>query len=138
MDYPALKAEVLTDPVSLGYGAWATAADDARIAGLLNDATKRSIARVLVPAWEVADAFDPTEYAALTQLQLSRLAPIVGAGQVNAQNANVRATLAAIFPVGGPTRAALLALQATLVSRATELKLGLVLVGEVTTARVSY
>lgn len=138
MNFSGLKTEVQTDPAGIGYGSWASAADDLRIAGLINDATKRTIARTLVPSWEVAGAFDATEYAALTQIQLSRLAPIVSGTVVNAQNVNIRTILAAIFPQGGPTRTALLALQSQTVSRATELGFAAVLVGELTTARVNY
>lgn len=137
MNFLALKTEIQTDPAGLGYGTWATPADDARIAGLINDATKRTINRMLVPSWEIVGAFNPAEFVALTQLQQAQLTTILSGGLVNIQNTNVRSIVGGIFPVG-PTRTALLALQTQTVSRADELNFGTVQVGELTTARTKY
>lgn len=138
MNFLALKTEIQTDPTGLGYGTWLTPIDDARIALLLNDATKRAITRTLVPSWEIVTAFDPAEFTARTQLQQSQLATILSGGIVNMQNSNVRQIAGNIFPIGGPTRAALLALQTQTVSRATELGLGTVLAADLTNTRVNY
>lgn len=138
MNFQGLKTEIQTDPVPLGYGAWATTADDARIAGLLNDATKRSINRTLIPAWEVSGCFDHTEFAALTQLKLFQLLVLLVGGTLNILDASVRQIATDIFPAGGPTLIAINALQTQKVSRASELGFGTVQVGEVTTARVNY
>lgn len=135
----AIKAEIQNDPVTIGYGTWAQASDDTRIQALLNDASKRSLAHVIVAGWQVVDCFDPTEFAALTQLQLSRLSTVLAPGSVDLANSNVRTLAAAIFPSGGPTRTALAALwtaQQQTQSRALELGLGAT-IEDVAAARLS-
>lgn len=138
MNYSTLKTEIQTDPVPLGYGVWATAIDDARIAGLLNDATKRTINRSLIPSWEVIGCFDHAEFAVLTQVKLLQLQVLLSGGMLNILDPSVRQIATDIFPAGGPTLIAVNALQTQAVSRASELGLGTVQVGEVTTARVNY
>jgi hypothetical protein len=126
-NYTAIKSEIQTDPVALGYGAWTTVTDDIRIQGILNDPSKRPLPRVAISGMLIMNACDPTEFAALTAIQLQRLATIVAPTQVDLANANIRAILTSIFPAAGPTRTALIALwaaQQQTQSRAQELGLG--------------
>lgn len=132
-----VKAEIQTDPVAIGYGAWTTVADDLRIHGLMSDPTKRTIQSVAVAASRVIGCFDPTEFAALTQVQLLGLMVMLMARDMDFANANVRNIFQALFPAAGPTRTALAALWTAQVqkqSRMQELGWSLV-VGDVTWAR---
>jgi hypothetical protein len=140
LDYGVLRNELTADPQALGYGAivanWLLdATKDQQLADRLNDVTKRNETRVIVPSWEIVNCFDPTEFAALTQLKQSQLTTLLSGGFVNMQNANVRAIATAIFPQGGPTRAALAALQTRARSRAQELFGELVYAGHIANAR---
>ena len=135
----ALKTEIQTDPAAVGYGTWATVADDARIQALLCDRTKRPLAAVLVDSWRVVQCFDSTEFASRTALQQAQLATLLSGGQVNLASAGVRSMALAIFPSAGPTRTALTALWASqqqTQSRADETGLGGT-VADVTAARLS-
>lgn len=135
----AIKAELQTDPLSLGYGTWAQISDDVRVQALLNDVSKRPLLHVVVPAWTVVNCFDATEFAALTQIKLSMLSAILSAGAVDLASSSVRTIAAAIFPSGGPTRIALAALwtaQQQTQSRSQELFLTCTL-EDVTAARLN-
>ncbi len=136
-DAPSIKAEVTNDPTAIGYGAWTSLVDDQRIFGLLTDASKRAFGSVVVASWRVLNCFDPTEFASRTALQQAQLTTILSAGLLDLSNANIRAIMAAIFPVSGPTRTSLIALwnaQTQTQSRAAELGL-LITLADVTYAR---
>lgn len=133
-----LKTEFSTDPVSVGYGAWATVADDIRVQGLLHDPTKRPLSRVLVQSFLVVNAIDPTEFLTLIAVQVARLNVVLAGGQVDMASSTVRDIVRDIFPVGGPTRTALVTLfnaQNRFQSRAQEINLGGT-VSDVTAARL--
>jgi hypothetical protein len=69
--------------------------------------------QVMVKVSDIVNCFDPTEFAALTSLQLQKLTLLLQGPTVDASKttgANMRLNVAAIFPAAGPTRIALKAL----------------------------
>lgn len=139
-DASLLRAEFTADPVAIGYGTWTSLSDDDRIQRLFNDATKRALSTVLVPAYSVVNQISPTEFASLTAVQLAQLSAVLSAGLVDLASSTVRTLLSNIFPAApGTTRANLVALwnaQLKTRSRAAELGLGAT-VSDVTKARIS-
>lgn len=127
MDYAALKTEIQTDPLGLGYAAYVASGNDSAIAEALNLVRGTiSIDRKIVDSHEVIDATAATEWAALTAGEKQRYQTIVGAGRVNLKNANVRAAFQAMFGAGTATRAALIAMLTQTGSRAEQLGFGTV------------
>lgn len=96
-----VKAEIQSDPVAIGYGTWATAADDGRIHGLMSDPSKRAITNIVLASQAVIALFDPTEYLALTDLKLQQLNVLLGPGTVNLGQQNIRSILTGILPSAG-------------------------------------
>lgn len=125
-----LRDEVLTDPEGLGY----SALSDQGVADSLNDATQRARDVISVSSADIHDALDPSEYTALTTSQKAVLSDIFSLSEVRVQG-NTRTVLLSLFASGSATRAALVALTAENISRATELGLGVVKVGHVMEAR---
>ena len=127
MDYAALKTEIQTDPLALGYAANVASGNDSAIAEALNLVRGTiSIDRQIVDSHEVIDATAAAEWAALTAGEKQRYQTIVGAGKVNLENANVRAAFSAMFAAGTATRAALIAMLTQTGSRAGQLGFGTV------------
>jgi len=134
MDYAKLRAELLTDPVALGYAGQT----DQQAADLLNSLTTgRTQPRTQVPVAELFNAIDnggwPT--TALTQ---DKLAAVLNMQVIDASNANTRGIIGSIFPNSGATAATnarLQALATRTVSRATELGLEVVAPLDVNRAR---
>jgi hypothetical protein len=131
VQYDVLRAELLNDPVALGYGALT----DANAAAKLNATnTGRTLSRTSVSKNELLRAITDSEWPTTAVLQ-NKLLCIFSCDSIDASNANVKAVFAAIFGAGTATRTALLALGTQTVSRAVELGLGVVLVADVTIAR---
>lgn len=108
IDRAALKSEITTDPAALGYAALVAAGDDAGVAAALNLAragTAYQQYRGPLPAYQVVNATDPADWAALTAQEKQRYQTLTGAGQVDTSNANLRAMFSAMFPAGSTTRA---------------------------------
>ena len=141
-DLQRLKTEFQTDPVAVGYGAWASVADDIRVQALFHDDTKRpKSSAVVVAALDVVNCIVDTEFSGLSQVQLLRLFVLLAPGSVDLTSVSVRNCLRDIFPStgGALTRAALTALynaQKKTISRAEELGLGCT-VEDVTAARLA-
>ena len=117
----ALKAELVTDPAVLGYGTSLTVGDHGTPAKLLCQVRAGAaflVDRELVPTYMLFSAVDAAEFATLTALQLSQLSTILSAGQVDLSKVNIRTMLGAIFPLAGPTRAAIVTLAKRQGSRA--------------------
>ena len=55
MDYAALKSEISTDPLALGYAPYVTAMSDAVIANMLNAQTGAGIATITLPTLTYAE-----------------------------------------------------------------------------------
>lgn len=119
-NYQALRIELDTDPLGLGY-AGKTSQQIADILNQVRQAIDRDIG--VVPAWRLVAAVNPDEWAALPAQEKQRLALFVSAGFVDTQSANVRSALSAMFgPAAAPlTRAAIAALQSRKGSRAEQL-----------------
>ena len=116
----ALKAELLTDPN--GYGYMATGGDQTAKADAINlPRVAITVARGVVPSYEVVAATAPAEWALLTDQEQARYTMIVNAGVVDTTSANIIASFAAMFPAGSATRANLLALASRTGSRAEQL-----------------
>jgi hypothetical protein len=120
-DPALLRTELQTDPQAIGYAPHVQAARDQVIADLLN-LTRTGAAyqqfRGVVSAYEIINATDPAEWAALTAQEKQRYQTLTGAGQVDLSNANLRAMFSAMFAANTTTRAALLAIATRTGSRA--------------------
>jgi len=122
MDLAALKAELLADPLSLGYAPMLAGGQDSTVADAMN-AVRQSIDinRGVIPSYEIVNATTPAEWTALSAAEKQRYQTLTGAGQVDSGNANVRAAFQAMFAAGTATRTALTALLTRKGSRAEQL-----------------
>jgi hypothetical protein len=131
VDLQILHNEIVNDPAALGYAG----KTDAQVVALIN-ALNQSQPRDTISADQLIRAFDPTEFAALTQIQLSRLQIVLGAEPFSVNDTNIVGILTGIF-TGKPTSLnAMGALRTYLTSRAAILGLEPVTVGDVQRARV--
>lgn len=122
MNLTALKTEVQTDPTALGYAAYLATGSLSPIVDLLNAPRAGvTVFRGVIPSYEIVNATEPTEWAALSSAEKQRYQTLTGAGQVDVSNANVRAAFSAMFAAGTATRAALVALASRVGSRAEQL-----------------
>lgn len=136
MNFPALRTELTTDPVALGY----SGLTDVQAAAKLNALdTGRTLPRTNVPVAEIYNAIVNADWpdpgAAGTRVAESKLRGLLAMQTIDASNANTKAIIAAIFGAGTTTRANLLALATRTVSRAEEIGLGVVTAGDVGLAR---
>lgn len=133
IDLLILKNELLTDPRAYGYAAPRAAGDHQTLANMLNTlrtaanngnvATAITVRRGVRTAIEVMNAITLAEFEVLTvarqQYILALVTPVDG---VDLSNDTIRANLAAVFPAGSASRAALLlAADKTPASRGEEL-----------------
>lgn len=116
----SLNAELTTDPASIGYAALITARRDADLADALNlvRTGNNKVNRGFVTAQELSALYDPTEFSALTSVQLQRLNALLLGGSLNLTDTTVRQNLANIFPANGATRNAVAAYVQRQASRA--------------------
>jgi hypothetical protein len=132
MDYGALRSELTTDPVTLGY----SGLTDTQAAAKLNATdTGRTQARTAVPVAEIYNNIVNADWPTAASTSESKLRALLGMQTIDASNANTKTIIGAIFGAGTQTRTNLLAIGTQTVSRATELGLGPVLVSDVTKAR---
>ncbi len=140
----ALKTELNTDPRGYGFAADLASGNDSGLVAKLN--LKRdgapgnvpanptgaggqasgiiTVFRTDIPVKEVIASIAPVDYAALTQLQISKITlQFAGTGMIiDATNANTRGSFAGIFSsMSAPTVAAVNALAQRVGSRAEEL-----------------
>lgn len=108
-----LRTEIAQDPAALGYAALKTKADDAALAATINLVRAGAgyvIARTDVKASEVIGAISNTDFAALTQLLISKLTFLFTGGTIDVTNSNTKQILQDIFSAASaPTKAAVLA-----------------------------
>lgn len=130
MDLRALKTEITSDPVGIGYAG----KPDAEVAALLNEPLRPNLNRESLTPSEFVQAIDPAEFFALTQAQRDWIALVASTEDIFPIG-NVRAGLITVFPAGTSTRAALLALLRETGSRARELGFGRVTPSQVADAR---
>ncbi len=129
-DYKILRTELTTDPLVRGYSGMTDTQAATSLATV-----NRTINRTSVPAVEVIEALVASEYAALSTTLQNMVGLLISAGTINPLGTNTRAIFAAAFGPATTTRANLIALETMLVSRAVELGLGYVSVGDVKIAR---
>lgn len=122
MDLAALKAELVTDPASLGYSAGGGLADHKADAERLNSlATGRTRDRQVVATSEILEAATIAELRALNATDREMFKIILSVGTVRLDNTRVRVMLTDMFGPETTTRANVAALQSEPISRATEL-----------------
>jgi hypothetical protein len=134
VDYPKLRTELTTDPVTLGY---APLTDQAAADKLNATNTGRTRNRTAVGTDEVLNQIDDAAWPTTAILQ-NKLQILLERQTVDASNTRVRGIFAAIFPNSGGTAATLGRLNALgteTVSRATELGLEFVQAVDVQRAR---
>ena len=130
-DYAKLKAEVVGDPLGYGYATM----DDAAVAAKLKTVA-RTKKRAIIPAYEVFEALDPGELAALSTAHRMIVLGMLAMGEINLRGANTRAMLKAAFVAGTKSRAALIALQTEPISRENELGLWEIKPADIASARM--
>lgn len=114
MDYIALKTEVLTDPLTRGYSTMT----DQEVVDDLNTVYRP---RDYVKGWEIFNATDDAEYAALpTDAMRSSWDDLCSIDNIDVSNGVAKAREAELFGVGTVTRTNLLVLKNSL-TRAEEL-----------------
>lgn len=122
MDIAALKIELTTDPLGLGYAGMNSTVAAAKLNEVPAAASVgRQVEREIVPAWEVFEATAPAEWTALSATEKQRYQTILAMGSVNVKRTNTRNALATMFGAGTATRADLIKLQNMPASRATVL-----------------
>jgi hypothetical protein len=148
MNYAALRAELLTDPLTLGYAGLSDVQASARLNATDTGRTRRradvassEIAQAILVADYTALGGNPTAAALSTErrylawLALIAAAPTVRLLNDDGSNTPVIDNLMAMFPAGSGTRTRLQALATDTISRADELGLGAVAPGDVALAR---
>jgi len=120
-DLLALKAELETDPKSLGLTT--LAADDEANANKLNAVSPLTpIDRESIPASEISKAIDRDEFNAASAADRQWIGMITASGDVNPKTGSeVREGLLQIFAAGTESRAALTALLTEPASRADQM-----------------
>lgn len=130
IDYGMLKTELNSDLLGLGYAIHVASGNDTALAEMLNEVRLTiSVPRETVRSGEFMDAIDPTEFGALTALQLNRLTFFLSmfsstgreAGGIPIKSAKVRQMLDAIFNTNPTTKAAMTVLRQRAGSRAEQL-----------------
>lgn len=130
MNLQALKSELDSDPLGLGYAAMS----DVEAADSLNAPT-REPNRDSISGGELAAAIDFAEYAALgTAIHRQYLQLLTAAPELPVKGP-LRSTLAGFFPQNSATRQNIAALLKQTGSRAQELGLGVVTPSHVADAR---
>jgi hypothetical protein len=101
IDYAAMRSEIVTDPAGVGYAAPYAAGNDDGVAALLNAVgagAAYSVYKKSVPVRDLVASIDPTNFAALTALQLAKLQLLfTGAATLDASDANTRTIVQGVF-----------------------------------------
>lgn len=122
ISYTSLKAEILADPVALGYATLWSSGQDFKLAELMNTVQSNlTVHSGLIQSYLLVNAVLPSDWTGTTPIERSRFQSMVAAGQVDTANANVRTALTALFPLGTSSRSALLSLTTRTGSRAEQL-----------------
>jgi hypothetical protein len=135
MDYQAIKNELDTDPLTVGYSGMT----DAQVVVALNSTGSpygRTVVKATLSGSEVFEATDSTEFDALTDAQRSEWLSLCAIDNLDPANGTPSAATASrIFGGGSTTLGSLQALRQEVVSRGTELGFGNVVIGDVQNAR---
>lgn len=119
VDLLALKAELTTDPETLGY-----TGDDVNDAEILNTVRvgNNGVTRTLIPTREIVEAIDyAADWAGLSAALRDALLLVTSALEIDASNPRIRAVFTTAFGPATATRANLVALQTRDGTRAEEL-----------------
>lgn len=120
MNYQALKAELTNDPAELGYAG----KSDAEAAALLNARTRTGVTPSITGS-QLFEAIAPGEYNGLTAEQKANLRAMWAMPTIDiTPQSNGRAMLLALFGSQSTTRANIVTLATSSVSRAQEIGLG--------------
>ncbi len=117
----ALKTELLTDPLGLGYSTALTAGDDNTLADMLNQVREGGgfqVNRDPVTPGAIFGVIDPDEYAGLTSTNLQRLATAFTVPTINLGDDSILDIMTGIFPGGSLTNQAIVTLSKRQGSRA--------------------
>lgn len=138
MDYVALKEELETDPLGLGYSTPVDPIDPVLAeadAALLNSLTTgRTRNRTIMTGREFKDNWDSQEFSVLTDAEKSLLYSMAARDDLDPFGVDADVVLD-IFPPNSTTRDNLAAARVETISRAEELLGSLVHAGNVQTAR---
>lgn len=129
MNYEALKAEVIGDPLARGYAGMTDKEVSDRV--YVVDRTRN---RQSMSASEVFNALDMSEFNPLPDASKAKVWDVLGIGDLNPFG-NEASQMAAVFGAGSNSIANLKALRVDEVSRAVELGLGRVGPGVVAEVR---
>lgn len=129
MNLIALKNEITTDPLALGY----VGKNDEEVADLLNK-TQRPVDRETLDGGLLVASIVRSEYAALSATDKDYVRLVALASSIPL-TATIKTELGQVFPAGSQTRANLVALLKRTGSRAEELGLGFVTPSHVADAR---
>lgn len=104
------------DALVTKWGTLSPGTTDAKLAQINAITVAGPVPAVIVPAYKIYNAIDPTEFVALTAGQQQRVRDILSMGTVDASSGtNVRAVLVSIFSnASGPTRIAFAAFLASI------------------------
>lgn len=117
----ALKSELLTDPIGIGYATALANGDDNTLADMLNikrDGGGFQVNRDPVTPGDVFAQITPTDYAALTSTNLQRLATAFTVPELDLAVSNVVEMLTGVFENGSTTNQAIILLSKRQGSRA--------------------
>lgn len=123
MTLAALRAEIDTDPETLGYATLLAQSNGPEaVAAKLNElgASGETLFKSYVPVEDMLAEIVYTDYTALTAAAKTALDQFFRGSKVKTGSTNMRTTLAALFPVSA-TRTALIALASRSASRAEAL-----------------
>ena len=127
MDYAKLAEEISIDPLARGYSGMT----DQQVADDLNTVYRP---REYVSGWEIFNATDDIEYAALTDAGKSAWDALCAIDNIDVSNGIAKAREAELFGPGTNTRANLLTLKVSL-TRSQELGFGILETIDITFAR---
>lgn len=135
MDYQAIKSELDTDPLGVGYSGMT----DGQVVVALNSTSSpygRTVVKASLNGASVFEATNSTEFDALTDAQRSEWLSLCAIESLDPANGTpAAATATRIFGGGSTTVANLQTLRSEVVGRGTELGFGNVNVGDVQNAR---
>jgi hypothetical protein len=126
MDYQVLQDEITNDPLARGYSGMT----DSEVTDSLNT-VNRTYTRDTVTGSEILNVTDDAEFAALTDVNKDRWMALCGIGSIDTSSGIAKALEADIFGAGTTTRDNMVDLKNPDCSRATELGLPTVKVGDV-------
>ncbi len=110
----ALRSELLTDPVSLGYAGAIATGDQNTVFMLLNTPFSGGgfqVNRDPVPPEAVFGAIHPDDYAAMTTTELTRLQVIMTLPSIDLADTSTHTIVDGLFQTGSITRQNILVLQ---------------------------